>query len=213
MPADASFHFLLDPRLSPPSAAFAVENGAETPAARPEAPGSAPTLSVPDGVSYLARHSVSELRLLAEPPAGGGWALEPLLEDGDPLLLLLRDAGDAGVGELRVNGTPAPPVALASPGDQLQWEGGATLHLVLHRVPRVETVGKDEEARSHCPLCRTRLQPGDRVWVCATCRGAYHFPEAPVKEGALECVRTLSSCAVCRQEVSLAETFGPLPEI
>jgi hypothetical protein len=125
---------------------------------------------------------------------GGGWALLMLTP---PSL------------EVRLNGLPAPRVAVLAVGDQIQLPE-AVLHVTKHRSvalgpPSAALVGKT------CGVCRGVFDERTVVLV-HDCGAALHLePESKPAGERLECA--LLGCPDCGKPVSLESGFSYLPEV
>ncbi len=171
-------------------------------------PGEAERLGVPHGVSYLQVGPAAWVRLLAKAPAKGepACAVEPV-GGREPLLLLLSAAG----ARVRVNGQPAPPVALLGVKDQVQVGGGPLLHVTAYHAARVGPAPEGLLGRE-CPVCRVPLA-ATTVYVCPGCGAALHCEGEEKGPDRLECARLSSECPACRAPVVMQEGWAYLPEL
>jgi hypothetical protein len=165
-------------------------------------------LGVPGGVSYLQAGASGPPRLLAKAPAKGEPACALEAVGGARPQLLLLSPGDARV---RVNGQPAPPVALLGVKDQVQLGGGPLLHVTAYHAARVGPTPADQVGRE-CPVCRAPLA-ATTVYVCPGCGTALHCEVEDKGPDRLECARLTSECPTCRAPVVLEAGWAYLPEL
>ncbi len=170
-------------------------------------PGGPERLGVPPGVSYLQAGAAGRVRLLPRPPAKGepACAVEPV-GGRTPQLLLLSPAG----ARVRVNGQPAPRVALLGVKDQVQIGGGPALHVTAYHAARVGPTPEGLLGKE-CPVCRVPLA-GTTVYVCPGCGAALHCEGEEKGPDRLECARLSSECPACRAPVVMQEGWAYLPE-
>src|SRR5215469_17030556 len=126
-------------------------------------------LGVPPGVSYLQADAAGGVRLLGKAPGKGApaCAVEPV-GGRTPQLLLLNPAG----ARVRVNGQPAPPVALLNVRDQVQLGSAPALHVTTYHAARVGPTPEGLLGKE-CPVCRAPLA-ATTVYVCPGCGAALH---------------------------------------
>jgi hypothetical protein len=161
------------------------------------------------GVSYLHPGGPVE-NLVGEAPADDSLVIEPLADGSQPRLLLVTPRS-APVP--RVNGRLAPRVCLLRLGDQLLLDDGRLLHLsAFQRSPIVSA--SEEQAGSLCPICRTTIEPGTRVFCCPSCGLLLHCEKRaePDDENRLECAKLRSDCPSCRNPVNLSGGFQYVPD-
>jgi hypothetical protein len=165
-------------------------------------------LGVPPGVSYLQAGGAGRVRLLAKAPAKGepACAVEPV-GGRTPQLLLLSPPG----ARVRVNGQPAPRVALLNVKDQVQLGGGPTLHVTAYHAARVGPTPEGALGQE-CPVCRVPLA-ATTVYVCPGCGAALHCEGEEKGPDRLECARLSSECPACRAPVVMREGWAYLPEL
>jgi hypothetical protein len=164
-------------------------------------------LGVPGGVSYMQAGAAGPPRLLAQAPAQGEPAFAVEAVGGrQPQLLLLSPAG----ARVRINGQPAPRVALLSIKDQVQLDGGPVLHVTAYHAARVGPT-PDDQLGQECPVCRAPLA-ATTVYVCPGCRTALHCEGEDKGPERLECARLTSECPTCRAPVVMQEGWAYLPE-
>jgi hypothetical protein len=146
------------------------------------------------------------LALTEAAPRGPALLLEILPPGGSARLLCLPPRS----ARLRLNGRPAPPVALLELGDELQV-GGFTVYVSEHlgggAVPvPAELVG------SPCGLCRLPFAAGTDVARCR-CGEVLHLEGPPKPEAErLECA-LLGDCPTCSRPLKLAGGWAWLPEV
>jgi hypothetical protein len=195
------FHLVIDsPDLSGITPGYPVG-----PAAR----GSAfPKVDVPVGLSYLsAVAGCPKLAADMPPSMKAVFVLETVTRLHQPQLLLISPANLRA----RVNGQPAPRVAVLRVKDQIQVRPDYLLHVTLYNRPVIgpppaTAVGKE------CPICRGRLTADTTVYLCPGCATFVHC-EGEEKGGErLECVHLSSNCPVCGAAVELQEGYAYIPE-
>jgi len=130
--------------------------------------------------------------------------VEPVTAGSQPELVLVSRAGR----RVRVNGQPAPLVALVGDRDQVQLSEDLILHVTTYHEPRIGPPSDKEVGRT-CPVCRTVITPQSTVYVCWCCGAPMHLEG----EGRLDCARVVSECANCRgAKVLLKSQYTSLPE-
>ena len=165
-------------------------------------------VGVPPGVSYLYANAAGRPRLLAEAPAKGEPACAVEAVTGrQPQLLLLSPPG----ARVRVNGQPAPRVALLSIKEQVQLGSGPALHVTAYHAARVRPT-PDDRLGQECPVCRAPLA-ATTVYVCPDCRTALHCEAEDKGPDRLECARLTSECPTCLAPVVMQEGWAYLPEL
>ena len=172
----------------------------------------APSVEVPAGPSLLSSTPDGPrlLPLDRREPDDGAYVLEPMRGQQRPLLTLLAPRG---AGAVRVNGLPAPTVALLEPGDQVQLRGDVVLHVSLFRRPFVGAAGETHRDKT-CPVCRTRVAEADVVYECANCATVLHLESRPPDgQDPLECALVGTTCPSCGWEIDLTEGFSHHPEL
>ena len=195
-----TFHLVADRVLAGPAGSRGGQ-GRDGPAAdRPV------ILVVPsDGPSGLVAGIDGAPRLvpLGEAPADAA-VVEPVLAGPQPELLMVSRGGP----RLRVNGQPAPLVALLAERDQLQLSEDLILHVATYHEPRIGRPSPDQVGRV-CPLCRTVIGPKTTVYTCWACGTPMHL-EGPDK---LDCARAVKSCANCQTaRIILEPQYTSFPE-
>ena len=126
----------------------------------PAAPGErALELEIPAGVSHLAvdRDAGPVIRRERH---GAAAVLETIRLNGREQLLLLARSEQ----RLRLNGYPAPRVAVLRLKDQLQL-GDRVLHVTMYQRPRLITPPSEQVGRP-CPVCKVPFAVDTRVFVC-----------------------------------------------
>jgi hypothetical protein len=174
-----------------------------------------PIVVVPASASYLYLEAgdggrfPSVIRLVdGEPHLAHALRFEPVRAARRPALLMVTPTG---VGRLRINGRPAPRVALLRAGDQLHLDGSMALHVVLKRKlevvkPPSELVGRP------CGYCRVPFTEETTIVVCE-CGVPLHFEGPPKPEGErLECAQ-LAACPECQTELPCEAGELELPEL
>jgi hypothetical protein len=111
---------------------------------------------------------------------------------------------------LRVNGTPAPQVALLREKDHVAFGAAAFFVAVFHRprigAPPEALIGKE------CPVCLGPITASARVYVCSGCGSALHCDADENNPEALQCARLSNECVVCSRPIGLTEKFNWLPD-
>jgi hypothetical protein len=126
--------------------------------------------------------------------------------EGRPALLMLVPPGIP----VRVNGQPAPRIAVLGVGDQVQLDD-AVLHVSRRREPRAAAPSPELLGRL-CGVCRVALTVDTQILV-HDCGTALHL-EADSKPEAerLQCA-LLGNCPVCEDAVSLEAGLVFEPEL
>ena len=171
-------------------------------------------LPIPSGVSHLSFPAGSPAHAGGPPSpvlresaqAGAAATLEVLRGGGRPLVLLAC----AEAVRIRVNGMPAPRVALLGLRDEVRIGNHAPLHLSFWRDPQAGRA-PEEMRPQKCPVCLTPLGSG-RAYSCA-CGHFIHMngEEVPAEER-LECALAVPHCPVCDAEIALAAGYSYEPE-
>ena len=164
------------------------------------------TFRVPDSVSFLHASAPDE-QLLADAGPAGSLVVEPLLDGGQPRLLVLTPPDAAAP---TVNGRSAPRVCLLRPKDQLLLDSRRILHLTVFYTPRVGPATK-KQAGLRCPICRTPIREGCRVFTCP-CDVVLHHDDKDASN-ALACAKLPSECPNCRIKVRLEGGFQDVPDL
>lgn len=163
-------------------------------------------LAVPLGESSLRTGRDGRPRLAPGGEATPAAALRFEALD-DRRVLLVVPLGSS----VRLNGGPAPRVALLAPADRIDLPGGPTLHLARERrgdpvVVPAALVGVA------CGLCRVEFSDGTRVWICGTCGAALHLEGDDVPEDRrLTCARLASACTECQASIDLGTGLDHVP--
>lgn len=179
-------------------------------------------LAVPAGRSWLCLPSDDRdtAAISADPAVATASSVRPIALEmldrpdaariGSPGGAALLAAVPESLGA-RLNGLPAPPLALLQPGDRLEVPGGPVLHLLLHVRPEI---GPPPPAAvgTACPVCRTPVTAETRVYLCR-CGAAIHAEDAsrPAAER-LECALLSTLCAACQQPIHRQEITIGAPE-
>lgn len=159
---------------------------------------------------YLVAEAGGPPRMTSDrPPRGSRFvALEPLRQqDGRSRLIMRQDGAQA-----RINGLPAPCIAVLRRGDQLQIDDEHLLHVALYvrpyfGEPTAEHVGQK------CPFCKSAIQAGQRIYLCPHCGTAMHCQEDEVAErDRLRCAMLATECRHCAAAVVMKEGFSDVPE-
>ena len=126
---------------------------------------------------------------------------------GGKLLMLTAPGSGA-----RLNGLPAPLVALLSVGDQVELDTHRTLHVSMMRSVApvsapAEIVGKP------CGICMVDFTAESRVVLCPACGNGRHMegPEVPAIDR-LECA-AIGACQECGAELPDSDGLAYWPEV
>jgi hypothetical protein len=155
-----------------------------------------------DSVAGVPRLEASRRDRLPSPRA---LQLEAVSVERGPALLVITPPEV----EVRVNGGPAPRVAVLEVGDQVQLEE-TLLHVTRFRhfevgPPSTELVGRK------CGVCLMTIDEHTQVYV-HDCGQVLHLePESKPAEERLECA--LMGCPTCDGPVSLESGFTYLPDL
>ena len=173
--------------------------------------GTPPTepLIIPRGVSRLvwAQNGPAQLRMANAQEDKTAPLLECLEHRPRPSLprLLLVSPPQSGA---RVNGLPAPPLAILAEGDRFSFDDSCHFRLAIFHRPRLGPV-PDELAGVPCPICTIPLQKGDRSLVCF-CGAPMHLAEDEEREGALACAKMAAECPRCGQPTQTVPGYTEL---
>lgn len=163
------------------------------------------SIHVPSGLNRLRPE---ELALSAASKAGGaGVRLEPIEVEGVETLLVAAPRRL----RVRVNGLPAPAIALLRVGDQLRIGTWPVLHVSAYRRARIEPASGELLGRN-CGLCRTALTEGTTV-VVHECGVSFHL-DAPTGGGGepLSCATIAGDCPSCGKPVRTEDGWAWHPE-
>ena len=169
-----------------------------------------PSLAVADGPLELDVASLGDAPKLAAVQPDAAETSNALrfetLQAGDTLLMIAPRELAA-----RINGLPAPRVAILNVADQVQ-AGDGTLHVTRFRSgwvgpPAPEHIGL------LCPVCSVEIDAETRV-VVHDCGAVLHAEEAGSKPDIdlLEC-SSLGSCPNCDKNVDMATGLVWTPEL
>ena len=170
-----------------------------------------PDLAFTDGVLAFDVATIRDVPTLdaVQPDAAerpNALRFEALECDRSNALLMIAPRGlDA-----RVNGLPAPRVAILEVADQVQVAGG-----VLH-VTRYRTAGAGPPAAEHlgrrCPVCGVEIDATTRVAI-HDCGAVLHAEEPGSKPDAdlLQCAQL--TCPDCAKPVEMTTGFVYTPEL
>jgi len=184
-----------------------VERPADGAAVAGLAPGElANKLVVPAGVWCLQVTAEQGPQLLRLPPETMASAV--LLEASfahrpQPRLLALTP----GVQILRVNGQPAPRLAVLTERDTFQVNDDWIFHVAIFNRPRIGPPGPELIGRP-CPVCLVPFAAGAKVQLCH-CGAAFHCEEP----GGLECIQMNAECQACGRPFVLTAGYTALPEL
>jgi len=172
------------------------------------------TLEIGDGVSEVTAKR-GRLRLVphAKKVALGGVIVEQVA--GDELLLLCGPQRGA-----TVNGEPAPPVAVVGEKDQIALDEAAEsiAYVAVYREPNVGPA-TGSIVGNICPVCRTAVRKGTRVYRCSNCGTTIHLeqpdesPEADGDGDVFDCALRVPNCPGCRRPIQLHEGYSWVPEV
>lgn len=170
------------------------------------------SLPLAPGVTYVALPTTSAAVPVRSSrrrskAAGAQVVMEPLSIDGRPRLLAIAPPAL----RLRINGLPAPGIAVLRLGDELHVGGGPSLYVTEYRRPRIEVPSGELLERS-CEVCRLPLTAETRVYLCSSCGSPLHLegPERP-PDVRLQCAR-MGDCPGCGTPVSTASGYAWRPE-
>lgn len=161
--------------------------------------------------AYLVANDSEPPVLLVEPAGAESEriVLAPVQYENQSFLVMLSPYGRAP----RLNGQPAPQLALLRVRDQLQINDRFVLHVSLLNRPHLGRP-REQEVGTDCPYCRVPFVADTTVYVCPICDKAMHCegPEKP-EEDRLECARLTTECRHCNQPVNMKEGFVYVPNI
>ncbi len=174
-----------------------------------------PLALVPKGASYLNLDSKdgvylpSVIRLVGDDERRTpSLCFEPVDVARGPGLLMVTPPS---VDRLRINGRPAPRVALLCTGDQIHLDGSCVLHVVRKRRLEVVTPPSDFVGRS-CGYCRVPFVQETTIVIC-DCGVPRHLELPPKPDGErLECAQ-LTACPNCRATLPSEAGDLELPEL
>jgi len=170
-------------------------------------------ISVPDRPRYLTTNAAGAPRLSARPrPRGNSLVVEPTYDEAQPRLLLLTLS--RGGAPTRVNGRPAPRVAVLSVADQIRF-GDYLLHVTSYNRPRIGSIaGADADDPGRCPMCSLPFEDGDIVYTCSHCPGRLHMKSRPRgdQEEVLRCATFVRECPSCKNPIDLEEGWSFVPD-
>ena len=136
-----------------------------------------------------------------EIPESSGTPVE-LVRGGSRPVVLLRNAGDESV---RVNGLPAPTLAVLGLRDEVQIGECEPLHLSVWRAPHLGPAPM-ERRQEKCGVCRCAIGDGNS-YLCS-CGLLLHLNGEEVPErDRMECALLVSRCASCDEEIRLKAGF------
>lgn len=150
-------------------------------------------------MSFDADHALRIVPAPAGAAQAQGIVIEPLTHRRRDVVLVVTHTGRAP----RINGQPAPSIAVLNENDQLLLDGAAEpLTLSCDTAPNVGPVPADSVGRA-CPFCRVVFAPGTRVYLCA-CGQALHLEDPAAGEDRLECATLAVECPSCGRPINLA---------
>lgn len=185
---------------------------------QPQPSTSGESRAAPD-LSYLALPSDSPVWLgldsAGQPSLSAGdtraktslCCLEPVYHTERPLLVFLCPGSDRQQpSRPRLNGQPAPAVAVLGIGDQLQV-GSHVLHVTIYNQPVIgpatdELVGRD------CAYCRLPVAANATIYHCPC--GAILHSEAEAGDSAdepLRCLQNVTLCPTCQESIHLEKGY------
>ena len=192
------FHLILDPLFT------AADGGRPRRAPRRNV---LQAIQVPDHPVALTSDKSGATRLVpAGPRRDNAVILEPVRHsDRWRLLCLAPPVADGS----RINGLPAPLVALLDVGDQILHHN-EILHVTIYPRP---PVGRPtaEQVGQNCLLCRGTVSPADSVYACA-CGGLAHVEAQRDNDETLECTKLMQECTRCRKPLIQKEGFSFVPD-
>ena len=151
-------------------------------------------LAVPTGVSALPLPEVI------------GASVELVRGGSRPVLLLRSDRGES----VRLNGLPAPALAVLGLRDEVRIGEWVSLHLSVWRDPQIGAAPPDRRAEK-CPVCLTAIGAG-HTYLCP-CGHLLHLDGEDVPDrDRLECARLVGRCAACDEEIRLQAGYLYEPE-
>jgi len=133
--------------------------------------------------------------------------LEPVYHTEQPLLVFLCPRSDRQQpSHPRLNGQPAPTVAVLGIGDQLQV-GSHVLHVTIYNQP-VIGAATDEQVGRDCAYCRLPIAAGATIYHCPC--GAILHSEAEATDSAdepLRCLQNVTLCPACQESIRLEKGY------
>ena len=173
-------------------------------------------LSVPiDGPTCLGLSKDGRPTLSANTPQLQGQMcyLESVYHSDRVQLIFLYPADSRNqVHGLKLNGQPAPLVALLGMGDQLQL-GSHVLHVTVYNQPAIGPASS-EVVGQECIYCRVPIAAEDLVYHCR-CGAALHCEsgEADPAADRLQCAQNVSVCPACQESIHLEEGYLYAPPV
>lgn len=174
--------------------------------------GALPHLEVPQETGCLTFDGNGEAALGPQPEGStDGFVVEPILSNHQSYLMMLSQGSE----RLRVNGHPAPPVAILSERDHIQVDDQLALHVTMFHRPDIgppapELIGKI------CPVCLTPFtaEPPTIVYRCWSCGCVAHCEgEEKPEDDRLECIKLSPSCPSCGVPVIMTHGYTYMPEL
>jgi hypothetical protein len=170
------------------------------------------TVALPAKPAVLLLPDNGELpRIASKRPSKGmpHLMVEPVRRGLQQQLVVVNPSG----AKVRVNGMPAPRVAILGEKDQLQVGPACVLHVTIYNDVTVKPAS-EAAAGEPCPICRVPIDAGTTVYTCPGC-GAYLHCEGEEKpEGErLECARTSTQCPTCELPIVWHQGFSYRPEL
>jgi hypothetical protein len=139
---------------------------------------------------------------------GAFFAVQTLRHGGAPRLLLVSAPGSG----LRVNGLPAPPVALLKERDEIDFaEAPYRAHVTAYTGTCVGTPS-EEDVGATCPICTKRIRADRKTYRCAVCGLVLHCEDdTPDDPDALPCAPLCDECPRCRTPVRTEAGYTYIP--
>ena len=168
-------------------------------------------IEIPDTVCYLHINHGGVPRIDSTPREDSDslFMLEPIWHGHSPQLLMLGLYGSA-----RVNGRPAPPVALLNVKDEIMLGccNRYVAHVTLFQKARLGTPPTNEIGRT-CPVCRVNIKKDSATYACS-CSQLLHCEgeEVPV-EDRLDCAQICLNCPTCGSPINLESGYIYLPSV
>jgi hypothetical protein len=188
VPTNLEFHLVIDPE---------------------PAKGASGYIPVPAGAVQLAASPLGLVPLVEQDI--DGIVLEPITRDHQNFLMLKSH----GEERLRLNGQPAPIIAILAERDHLQLDDETGLHLTLFHRPRIEPPAPELIGKP-CPVCLTPFtsDPPTLVYYCPRCNGATHCEGSDQpSEDRLECIQLSPTCPLCGEPVVMTQGYSWKPEL
>ena len=168
------------------------------------------SLEILSGTSYLAVEKSDPPHLVAEPDrkASEVFILETVWENQSPQLLMLVPKGHCA----RVNGDPAPPVALLKEKDEVAFDisSAHVAHVTVFNRPRIGSP-PEKAIGKQCPICRVSVDRESTVYLCPRCDVPLHCEGEGKGEDRLECARICSKCPICATPITMQAGYSYLP--